>query len=290
MVLPLELLQQFKTSDFPNPQEYEVWQRRNLKLLEAGLVLHPYLPLDETDTRPRQLQHIIHGALVKPMDTGKHSESMQVLRNLATSLACRSFDGSSPEICHWADGTPLNIRFYQILLEACFDVNDQTSVIEEVDEVLEIIKKTWVILDIDQIFHNICFSWVLFHRYVSTSQVENDLLFAADNLLSEVANDAKAVKQPSCSQTLSSLLDLILGWAEKRLLAYHDSFYRDNVDIMQSLLSMGLSATKILVEHNSRNYQKKKKEVDVEFSSVDTYIRASMLSAFSQASWSLRFS
>nr|XP_016439290.1 PREDICTED: uncharacterized protein LOC107765185 isoform X2 [Nicotiana tabacum] len=282
MVLPLELLQQFKTSDFPNPQEYEVWQRRNLKLLEAGLVLHPYLPLDETDTRPRQLQHIIHGALVKPMDTGKHSESMQVLRNLATSLACRSFDGSSPDICHWADGTPLNILLYQILLEACFDVNDQTSVIEEVDEVLEIIKKTWVILDIDQIFHNICFSWVLFHRYVSTSQVENDLLFAADNLLSEVANDAKAVKHPSCSQTLSSLLDLILGWAEKRLLAYHDSFYRDNVDIMQSLLSMGLSATKILVEHNPRNYQKKKKEVDVEFSSVDTYIRASMLRAFSQ--------
>ncbi|XP_059318543.1 protein unc-13 homolog [Lycium ferocissimum] len=274
MVLPVELLQQFKSTDFPNAQEYEVWQTRNLKLLEAGLVLHPCLPLDETDTCAKQLQQIIHGALVKPMETGKHSESMQVLRNLATSLACRSFDGSSPEICHWADGTPLNLRLYQILLEACFDVNDKTSVIEEVDEVLDIIKKTWVILGIDQMFHNICFSWVLFHRYVATSQVENDLLFAADNLLSEVAKDAKAV---NCSQTLSSLLGLILDWAEKRLLMYHDSFYRDNVDIMQSLLSMGLSAMQI-----SGNYQKRSKEVDVAFSRVDSYIRASMLRAFSQ--------
>ncbi|KAJ8541860.1 hypothetical protein K7X08_016726 [Anisodus acutangulus] len=279
MVLPLELLQHFKSSEFPNPQEYEVWQRRNLKLLEAGLVLHPCLPLDETDTRPKQLQQIIHGALVKPMETSKHSESMQVLRNLGTSLACRSFDGSSPEICHWADGTPLNLRLYQILLEACFDVNDKTSVTEEVDEVLEIIKKTWVILGIDQMFHNICFSWVLFHRYVATSQVENDLLFAADNLLSEVAKDANAV---NFSQTLSSLLGLILGWAEKRLLVYHDSFYRDNIDIMQSFLSMDLSAAQILVEHSSGNYQKRSKEVDVAFSRVDSYIRASMTRTFSQ--------
>ncbi|MCE3216243.1 hypothetical protein HAX54_005691 [Datura stramonium] len=282
MVLPLELLQQFKSSDFPNPQEYEVWQRRNLKLLEAGLVLHPCLPLDETDTRPKQLQQILHGALVKPMETAKHSESMQVLRNLATSLACRSFDGSSTEICHWADGTPLNLLLYQILLEACFDLNDKTSVIEEVDQVLEIIKKTWVILGIDQMFHNICFSWVLFHRYVATSQVEDDLLFAADNLLADVAKDAKAVKHPIYSQTLSSLLGLILDWAEKRLLVYHDSFYRDNIDIMQSLLSMGLSATKILVENISGNYQKRSKEVDVAFSRVDSYIRTSMLRAFSQ--------
>ncbi|KAH0671233.1 hypothetical protein KY285_023532 [Solanum tuberosum] len=282
MVLPLELLQQFKISDFPNPLEYEVWQRRNLKLLEAGLVLHPCLPLDETDTRPKQLQQIIRGALVKPMETTKHSESMLELRNLSTSLACRSFDGSSPEICHWADGTPLNLRLYQILLEACFDVNDKISVIEEVDEVLEIIKKTWVILGIDQMFHNICFSWVLFHRYVVCSQVQNELLFAADNLLSDVAKDSKAVKHPTCSQTLSSLLGLIVGWAEKRLLVYHDSFYRDSIDSMQSLLSMSLSATEILVEHSSGNYQKRSKEVDVAFSRVDSYIRASMLRTFSQ--------
>uniref|UniRef100_M1CMD6 MHD1 domain-containing protein n=1 Tax=Solanum tuberosum TaxID=4113 RepID=M1CMD6_SOLTU len=282
MVLPLEFLQQFKISDFPNPQEYEVWQRRNLKLLEAGLVLHPCLPLDETDTRPKQLQQIIRGALVKPMETTKHSESMLELRNLSTSLACRSFDGSSPEICHWADGTPLNLRLYQILLEACFDVNDKISVIEEVDEVLEIIKKTWVILGIDQMFHNICFSWVLFHRYVACSQVQNELLFAADNLLSDVAKDSKAVKHLTCSQTLSSLLGLIVGWAEKRLLVYHDSFYRDNIDSMQSLLSMSLSATEILVEHSSGNYQKRSKEVDVAFSRVDSYIRASMLRTFSQ--------
>ncbi|XP_020417949.1 uncharacterized protein LOC18793656 [Prunus persica] len=100
MVLPLELLQQFKSSDFPSQQEYEGWQRRNLKVLDAGLLLYPSLPLDKKDTAPQQLQKIIRGALEKPIETGKHNESMQVLRGVVMPLACRSFDGSVSDTCH----------------------------------------------------------------------------------------------------------------------------------------------------------------------------------------------
>ncbi|KAA8534909.1 hypothetical protein F0562_029875 [Nyssa sinensis] len=103
MVLPLELLQQVKSSDFPNQREYEAWQKRNLKILEAGLLLHPHLPLDKTDTASQRLRQIIHEASGRPIETGKHNESMQVLRNTVMSLACRSFDGSASETCHWAD-------------------------------------------------------------------------------------------------------------------------------------------------------------------------------------------
>ncbi|GFS41247.1 elongation factor Ts [Actinidia rufa] len=263
IVLPLELLQQFKSSDFPNQREYEAWQKRNLKVLEAGLLLHPHLPLNKTETLPQRLREIISGALERPIETGKHGESMQVLRSTVISLACRSFDGSTSETCHWADGVPFNLRLYQMLLEACFDVNDETSVVEEVDEVLELVKKTWVVLGINQVLHNLCFSWVLFHRYVATGQVEIDLLFAANNLLVEVENDAKVTKNSAYSTILSSTLSLILNWTEKRLLAYHDTFYSDNTDLMQIIVSLAVQAAKILVDDISHEYRRKRKDVNV---------------------------
>ncbi|KAJ4839865.1 hypothetical protein Tsubulata_003170 [Turnera subulata] len=286
MVLPLELLQQLKSSDFPNQREYEAWQRRNLKLLEAGLLSHPHLPLEKADsTAPRRLQQIIRGALDRPFETGKNSESMQVLRSVVMSLASRSFDGSSSEMCHWADGFPLNMKLYQMLLNACFDVNDESIVIEEVDEVLELVKKTWTILGLNQMLHNICFLWVLFHHYVATGQIEDDLLFAADNLLMEVEKDAKASKDPEYSKILSSTLSTILGWAEKRLLAYHDNFNSDNTESMQTVVSLAAVSAKILVEDISHEYRRKRKEVDVARDRMDTYIRSSVRAAFAQASF-----
>ncbi|XP_059638197.1 protein unc-13 homolog [Cornus florida] len=282
IVLPLELLQQFKSSDFPNPREYEAWKRRNLKILEAGLILHPHLPLDKRDAASQQLRQIIYGALERPIETGKRSESMQALRSSVMSLACRSFDGSISGTCHWADGVPLNLRLYEMLLEACFDASVETSVIEEVDEVLELIKKTWVILGINQMLHNLCFSWILFHRYVATDQVQSDLLFAANNLLLEVEKDAKATKDQAYSNILSSTLSLMLDWAEKRLLAYHDTFYGGNVDLMQNVISLGVSAAKILVEDISHEYRRKRKDVDVAHNRVETYIRSSIRSAYAQ--------
>ncbi|XP_062090872.1 protein unc-13 homolog [Humulus lupulus] len=283
MVLPLELLQQFKASDFPNQQqEFEAWQRRNLKVLEAGLLLHPCVPLDKTDSAPKRLRMIIQASLEKPIETGKNSESMQALRSVVMSLSCRSFDGSVSDTCHWADGYPLNLKLYQMLLESCFDVNDDTSVIEEVDEVLELIKKTWEILGINQMLHNLCFLWILFHRFVTTGQVESDLLLASNNLLVEVEKDARTTVDSVYSKILSSTLSSIMGWAEKRLLSYRDIFDSDNIESMQNVVSLGVLSAKILVEDVSHNYHKKRKDTDVARDRVDSYIRSSLRNAFAQ--------
>ncbi|KAK8602263.1 hypothetical protein V6N13_058091 [Hibiscus sabdariffa] len=281
IVLPLEMLQQLKSSDFPNQGEFEAWQGRNLKLLEAGLLLHPLLPLDKADNAPQRLRQIIRGALEKPLETGKNNESMQALRSIVLSLACRkSFDGSISETSHWADGLPLNLKIYQVLLEACFDVNDETTVIEEVDEVLDLVKKTWVVLGMNQMLHNLCFLWILFDRYVVTGQVEGDLLFAANNLLMEVEKDSKAMKDPDYSKILSSTMSAILGWAEKKLLAYHNYFNSDNTELMECVVSMGVLSAKIMVEDISLEYRKKRKEIDVAHERVDAYIRSSLRTAF----------
>ncbi|KAK8319123.1 hypothetical protein V6Z12_A13G220600 [Gossypium hirsutum] len=271
VVLPLELLQQLKQSDFSVQQEYGEWQKRNLKVLEAGLLLHPRVPLDKSNNASQRLRRITHAALDRPIETGKKNESMQVLRTAVMSLASRS-DGSLSDSCHWADGIPLNLRLYEILLETCFDINDETSIIEEVDELMEHIKKTWVILGINQMLHNLCFTWVLFHRFVATGQGKMDLLYAADSQLAHLAKDVKTTKDPDNSRIL-----------KKRLLAYHDTFDSRNIYTMQGIVSLGVSAAKILVEDVTTEYRRKKKgEVDVARNRIDTYIRSSLHTAFAQ--------
>ncbi|KAF3784283.1 hypothetical protein EJ110_NYTH30436 [Nymphaea thermarum] len=283
IVLPLEFLQQFKASDFSDAEEYEAWKVRNLKIIEAGLLLHPVSPLEKNDSGAARLRQVLKGAFDRSIETGKNSESMQVLRSAIMPLACRSVDGFPSETCHWADGSPFNLILYQMLLEACFDSNDESTIIEELDEVLDLIKKTWPILGINQMLHSLCFSWVLFHRFVATGQVENDLLVAAENQLVEVEKDAKTTKDPLYAKILNSTLSSILGWAEKRLLAYHDTFQAETIDLMQSVVSLGVLAAKILVEDISTEYRRKRRgEVDVARNRIETYIRSSLRTAFAQ--------
>jgi hypothetical protein len=287
MVLPLEFLQQFKASDIPDPQEYEAWRSRNLKLLEAGLLAHPLVPLNKSDTSAQQLRQIIRGAYDRPLETGKNSESMQGLRSAVMSLAGRSHDGTSGG-CHWADGFPLNLHLYQMLVEACFD-NDDGTVVDEIDEVMELLKKTWGILGINEMLHNLCFTWALFNHFVMSGQVDIELLSAAENQLTEVAKDAKTTKDPNYCKVLSSTLSSIMGWTEKRLLAYHETFDTSNIESMQCIVSIGVSAAKVLVEDISHEYRRRRKEdTDVAHSRVETYIRSSLRTAFALVSRSSR--
>ncbi|ONM21586.1 Retinol dehydrogenase 13 [Zea mays] len=281
MVLPLEFLQQFKASDFSDPQEYEAWRSRNLKLLEAGLLVHPLVPLNKSDSSVQRLRQIIRGAYDRPLETGKNSESMQGLRTCVMSLAGRSHDGTS-DGCHWADGFPLNLHLYQTLVEACFD-NDEGTVVDEIDEVMELLKKTWVILGINELLHNLCFTWALFNHFVMSGQVDIELLSAAENQLAEVAKDAKTTKDPNYCKVLSSTLSSIMGWTEKRLLAYHETFNTSNIESMQGIVSIGVSAARVLVEDISHEYRRRRKEeTDVARSRVETYIRSSLRTAFAQ--------
>ncbi|KAJ7979702.1 Retinol dehydrogenase 13 [Quillaja saponaria] len=84
------------------------------------------------------------------------------------------------------------------------------------------------------------------------------------------------------SKILSSTLNSILSWAEKRLLSYHDTFHTGNIETMQSVASLGVLSAKILAEDISHEYHRKKKEADVLRSRVDTYIRSSLRAAFGQ--------
>ena len=151
-------------------------------------------------------------------------------------------------------------------------------------EVMELLKKTWVILGINQMLHNLYFTWALFNHFSMSDQVDIQLLSAAENQLSEVAKDAKTNEDPDYCEILSSTLSSIMDWTDKRLLGYHVTFNASNIDSMQGIVSIGVSAAKIFVEDKSQEYHIMKEGTDVVRGRIETYIQSSLRTAFAQVS------
>ncbi|KAM5553279.1 protein unc-13 [Rosa sericea] len=288
IILPLELLRHLKPSEFNDSHEYHHWQKRQLKILEAGLLHYPSIPLDRSNTFAMRLREIIRSVDTKPIDTGKNSDTMRTLCNSVVSLSWRSSNGTPTDVCHWADGFPLNIHLYVSLLQSVFDIRDETLVLDEVDELLELMKKTWSTLGITRPIHNVCFTWVLFQQYVSTAQIEPDLLCAAHAMLAEVANNAKRPDREAIYvKILSAVLSSMQAWAEKKLLRYHEYFQRGTVGQIENLLPLALSSSKILGEDVSitdgaGDGKGDTTLVDNSGDRVDYYIRSSMKQAFAK--------
>ncbi|KAL0392695.1 UNVERIFIED_CONTAM: hypothetical protein Sradi_2492300 [Sesamum radiatum] len=224
---------------------------------------------------------------MKPIDTGKNSVVMKTLCNCVVALAWRSPDGGTTDVCHWADGNPLNVLIYTALLSSIFDSKDETLVLDEIDELLELMKKTWSTLGINRPIHNLCFTWVLFEQYVVTREVEPDLLGASFVMLTEVATDAKKPdREPIYMKMLASVLNVMKKWCDKRLLDYHRNFNRETVGLMENMLPLLFSATKILEEDVPYyvNSLQEKGDAGEEPTGnrVDLYVRSSLRNAFAQ--------
>ncbi|XP_068663994.1 protein unc-13 homolog [Aristolochia californica] len=287
IILPLELLRHLKPSQFNDSHEYHLWQKRQLKTLEAGLLLYPSIPLERSNSSAMHLRDIIRSGELKAIDTGKNSETLRTLCNCVDALSSRGPRGFPTKTCHWADGFPFNLHLYLALLQSIFDLKDETVVLDEVDELIELMKKTWSTLGINQLLHNVCFTWTLFHQFVLTGQTEQDLLVAALTMLADVANDAKrADREFIYMKILSSALTSMQGWAEKRLLDYHDSFHK-NASLMENILLLALSAVRILADDVSGNgsagaQDKEHGSMDSTRNKVDYYVRSSLRNAFAK--------
>ncbi|XP_031396396.1 protein unc-13 homolog isoform X2 [Punica granatum] len=286
IILPLELLRHLKPSEFNDSHEYHIWQKRQLKILEAGLLLHPSIPLEKSNAFAVRLRDIIRSSESGPIDTGKNSDTMRTLFNSVVSLAWRSANGTPTDVCHWADGYPVNVHLYVALLQSIFDIRDETSVLDEVDELLELMKKTWSTLGINRPIHNVCLTWVLFHQYVATSQLEPDLLGASHTMLTEVAADAKKPDRDALFlKVMSSVLASIREWSEKRLFSYHDYFQKGTISVIDNLLPLALTAMKIIGEDilltgESPEKEKEERSMNSQGNRVDGYIRSSLKNAF----------
>ena len=118
-----------------------------------------------------------------------------------------------------------------------------------------------------------------------TGQIENDLLGASLTMLAEVANDAKkADRRPVYVDMLAAVLNSMKTWSESRLLDYHESFNKGTVGLMENILPMVFSATKILEEdvpaYKVAAIDRSEECPGYSGNRVDLYIRSSLKNAF----------
>uniref|UniRef100_A0A0D3HEK7 MHD1 domain-containing protein n=1 Tax=Oryza barthii TaxID=65489 RepID=A0A0D3HEK7_9ORYZ len=205
--------------------------------------------------------------------------------HLEPFLSCpRGNQAAGGDACHWADGYPLNVLLYASLLAAIFDHRDCTVVLDEVDELLDLIRKTWPTLGVTRPVHNVCLAWAFFQQYVVTGQVEPELAAAALAVLADVAADARGTRDAVYGKALLGALGAMQEWSEKRLLDYHDSYEKGiggaPTEGMEILLSISLAAGKIIADRDAA--------ADADAADnfagdrVDYYIRCSMKNAFTK--------
>nr|CAD1838954.1 unnamed protein product [Ananas comosus var. bracteatus] len=170
LLIPLELLSCVSRTEFSDKKAYLRWQKRQLNMLEEGLINHSVVGFGEMGRKLNELRNIMRQieeseSLSPSAAEIQRTECLRSLREIATSLAERPARGDlTGEVCHWADGYHLNVRLYEKMLGGVFDVLDEGKLTEEVEEILELLKATWRILGITETIHDTCYAWVLFRQ------------------------------------------------------------------------------------------------------------------------------
>ncbi|KAA8519264.1 hypothetical protein F0562_013520 [Nyssa sinensis] len=299
LLIPLELLCCISRTEFSDKKAYIRWQKRQLNMLEEGLINHPAVGFGESGRKASDLR--IHLAKIEeseslPSSTGElqRTECLRSLRDIAIPLAERPARGDlTGEVCHWADGYHLNVRLYEKLLLSVFDVLDEGKLTEEVEEILELLKSTWRILGITETIHYTCFAWVLFRQFVLTS--EQDMLHHAIDQLRKIplkeqrgpqerlhlkSLHSRAESEEGLQELtfLQSFLSPIQKWADRQLEDYHLHFTEGST-MMEDIVAVAMFSRRLLTEEP---------EMAMQFTSctekdqIESYISSSIKKAFAR--------
>ncbi|CAI9292987.1 unnamed protein product [Lactuca saligna] len=294
LLIPLELLSCVSRTEFSDKKAYIRWQKRQLNMLEEGLVNHPVVGFGESGRKASEMRILL--ARIEESESFAPSvgelqriECLRALREIAIALAERPARGDlTGEVCHWADGYHLNVRLYEKLLSSIFDVLDEGKLTEEVEEILELLKSTWRILGITETIHHTCYAWVLFRQFVMTR--EHALLRHAIEQLHKVPlkeergpQERMHLKTLFCkyeseegSQELSFIQSFIIPiqkWADKQLTDYHLHF-PEALAMMEHVVSISMLAKRLLQEEHGSH------EAVSDGDKIESYVSSSIKSAF----------
>ncbi|KAL8192241.1 hypothetical protein R6Q57_027908 [Mikania cordata] len=295
LLIPLELLSCVSRTEFSDKKAFIRWQKRQLNMLEEGLVNHPVVGFGESGRKASEMRVLL--ARIEESESFAPSvgelqriECLRSLREIAIPLAERPARGDlTGEVCHWADGYHLNVRIYEKLLLSIFDVLDEGKLTEEVEEILELLKSTWRILGITETIHHTCYAWVLFRQFVMTR--EHALLRLAIEQLNKVPlkeergpQERMHLKSLYCkveneegSQELSFLQSFLIPiqkWADKQLADYHLHF-SEALAMMENVVSISMIARRLLQEEPGSAMQHV-----TDGDKIESYVSASIKSAF----------
>ncbi|KAG6556604.1 hypothetical protein Mapa_001545 [Marchantia paleacea] len=273
MLLPLELLCAVPTSQFSDRKFHSRWRKRQISLIEEGLLHHPYVPLSPNDRTAAELRVLINKleeaeTLPSPAGPAQHAEALRSMRGVGLALAERVGRGDhTGDVCHWADGYHLNVRLYAKLLGSVFDVLDEGQLVEEVEEILELLKSTWRVLGITQTVHDTCYTWVLFRQYIMTG--EEALLQHATQQMKKIASDAQRSAQERAYMRslrctvedgdtykemsyVQSVLVPIKQWADKQLEDYHSKF-GDDAKKMEAIVTVAMVSGRLIADEQEQS-------------------------------------
>ncbi|KAE9617131.1 hypothetical protein Lalb_Chr03g0032161 [Lupinus albus] len=265
LLIPLELLCCVSCTEFSDKKAFIRWQKRQLKVLEEGLVHHPAVGFGESGRKTNELRILlakIEESGFLPSSTGElqRTECLRSMREIAIPHAERAARGDlTGQICHWADGYHFNVRLYEKLLLSVFDILDEGKLTEEVGEILELLKSTWRVLGITETIHYTCYAWVLFCQYVITSE-QGILLHAIEQLkkipLMEQRGQQESLYLKSLRSKvegeqdmsfLQSFLTPIQRWTDKQLGDYHLHF-SERPTKMEKIVAVAMITRRLLLE------------------------------------------
>ncbi|KAL3814736.1 hypothetical protein ACJIZ3_016004 [Penstemon smallii] len=299
LLIPLELLCCISRTEFSDKKTYIKWQKRQLNMLEEGLVNHPVVGFGESGRKANDLRVLlakIEESESLPSATGElqRTECLRSLRDIAIPLAERPVRGDlTGEVCHWADGYHLNVRLYEKLLVSVFDVLDEGKLTEEVEEMLELFKSSWRVLGITETIHYTCYAWVLFRQFVITG--EQGILQHAINQLKKIPlkeqrgpQERLHLKSLSCRVEseagfqevtfLQSFLLPIQKWADMQLTDYHLHF-AEGSKMMENAVVVAMAVRRILLEEPELAMQTAPL-TDIE--QVEAYVSSSIKNSFAR--------
>lgn len=295
LLVPLELLCCISRSEFSDKKAYIRWQKRQLFMLEEGLINHPVVGFGESGRKPSDLRILlakIEESEFRPSSAGEvqRSECLRSLKEIAIPLAERPARGDlTGEVCHWADGYHLNVRLYEKLLLSVFDILDEGKLTEEVEEILELLKSTWRVLGITETIHYTCYASVLIRQYIITQ--EQGLLKHAIEQLKKIP--LKEQRGPQERLHLKSLLSKVEGeelpffqsflspvqkWADKQLGDYHLNFAEDS-SVMEDVVLVAMITRRLLLEESEMAMQRTSV---MDHDQIESFIASSIKNAFTR--------
>lgn len=295
VLIPLELLCCISRSEFPDKKAYIKWQKRQLNMLEEGLINHPVVGFTESGRKASELRILlakIEESEFLPPSTGdlQRTECLRSLRDVAIPLAERPARGDiTGEVSHWADGYHLNLRLYEKLLLSVFDVLDEGKLTEEVEEILELLKSTWRIFGVTETIHYTCYAWVLFRQFVITNE-QGILQHAIEQLKRIPLKEQRGpqerlhlksmlskVEKPEGVREftfLQSFLSPIKKWVDKQLGDYHLHFSEAST-LMEDIITISMLTRRLLLEEPELVL-----EGVTDRDQIESYITSSIKSAF----------
>ncbi|CAM0906228.1 unnamed protein product [Alopecurus aequalis] len=303
LLIPLELLCCISRAEFSDMKAYLRWQKRQLNMLEEGLINHPVVGFGELGRKVNELRNLFRKieeseSLPPSSAEVQRTECLRSLREVATSFSERPARGDlTGEVCHWADGYHLNAALYEKMLGSVFDTLDEGKLAEEVEEILELLKSTWRILGITETIHDTCYAWVLFRQFVFTG--EQGLLKAVIEHLRKIPLKEQRGPQErlhlkslrssvdsddSCQDFtfFQSFLSPVQKWVDKKLNDYHLHF-SEGPNMLADIVTVAMLTRRILGEENDKAVESPDRD------QIERYITSSVKSAFMKIAHSVEF-